>query len=262
MQGIVIATLIIGLIGLLIGVSLVAAGKKFRVETDERVGEVRELLPGNNCGACGFAGCDAVAAAIVDGSAPVNACPVNSDANNQKIGGIMGVEAGAAVHKVAFVQCAGDCSHTSEKCNYIGITDCRSAALSGLAVWECEFGCMGFGSCVAACEFDAIHVVDGVAVVDPEKCRGCGLCAAACPKKLIEMVPADAKMAVKCSNHDRGPSVKKACTAGCIGCTLCTKQCENGAIAMDANVARIDYEKCTGCGKCAAKCPAKAIVNL
>lgn len=262
MQGIIIATLVVGVIGLLIGIALVETGKKFRVETDEREVRVRECLPGNNCGACGFAGCDAVAAAIVKGEALVNACPVNTEESVQKISEIMGVEAQKTVRRTAFVKCAGDCTHTAEKCNYIGIDDCRSAVLAGISVWECDYGCLGFGSCAKACSYDAIHVVNGVAVVDPEKCTGCGQCAAACPKKLIELIRTDKKVAVRCSNHDRGPEVKKVCSAGCIGCRLCTKQCEHEAILVDGNLAHIDYEKCAGCGKCAEKCPSQIITRV
>lgn len=262
MQGIVIATLVVGVIGLLIGIALVATGRKFYVEIDERETAVREYLPGNNCGACGYAGCDAVAAAIVKGEAPVNACPVSNSETIGAISSVMGVEAVEAVRKVAFVRCAGDCEHTSEKCNYVGIHDCRAAVLSGISVWECDYGCIGFGSCVSACTYDAIHVVNGVAVVDPEKCVGCGQCAAACPKKLIELVPANKKVAVRCSNHDRGPEVKKVCNAGCLGCKLCTKQCEQGAVTVDGNLAHIDYDKCVGCEKCAEKCPVQIITRL
>ncbi len=260
MQGIVIATLVVAVISLLIGMALVTAGKKFYVEVDERETAVREHLPGNNCGACGYAGCDAVAAAIASGEAQTNACPVCSDDAVQKISQIMGVEASLSVKMAAFVKCAGTCDHTSEKCNYVGIRDCRAAALSGIPVWECEYGCMGFGSCVNVCAFDAIHVVDGAAVVDTEKCAGCGRCVTECPKNLIELVPTNKKLAVKCSSHDRGPAVKKVCSAGCIGCMLCVKQCEHDAIKVENNLAHIDYEKCTGCGKCAEKCPAKIIM--
>lgn len=262
MQAIGIATLVVGAIGLLIGIMLVAAGKKFYVKTDEREALVRECLPGNNCGACGYAGCDAVAAAIVKKEALINACPVNTETNTKKIGEIMGVEAVAAIRRVAFVRCAGDCGSTSEKCNYVGIYDCRAAALADISVWECDYGCLGYGSCVRACEYDAIHVENGVAVVDPEKCKGCGLCAAACPKNLIELIRADKKVAVRCSNHDRGPEVKKVCSAGCLGCKLCTKQCEHGAIQVEGNLAHIEYDKCAGCGKCAEKCPSKIITHL
>lgn len=262
MQGIIIGTLVVGVIGLLIGIALVAAGKKFYVETDEREEAVRGCLPGNNCGACGQPGCDGAAAAIVKGEMEVNGCPICSDDAVQKIGAIMGVDAVQSVKKTAFVRCAGSCDQTSEKCNYVGINDCRAAVLAGISIWECDYGCIGFGSCVKACAFDAIHVENGVAVVDAEKCTGCGRCAEACPKHLIELIPKDKKVAVRCSSHDRGPEVKKHCAAGCIGCTLCTKQCEQGAVVVEGNLAHIDYDKCIGCEKCAEKCPAKIITRL
>ena len=259
MGAILIATLVVGIIGLVIGIALVFAGNKFYVEVDERETQVRECLPGNNCGACGYPGCDGVAAAIVKGDAPVNACPVNTSENNTKIAGIMGVEAAETVKKVAFVKCGGDCESTSNKCNYVGINDCRAAALAGLSIWECDYGCLGYGSCVTACKYNAIHVHNGVAVVDEDACMGCGACVKACPKGLVELIPAGQKAKVACSNPEKGADVKKVCKAGCIGCRICTKQCEAEAIAVEAALARVDYDKCTGCGKCAEKCPTKVI---
>ena len=259
--GILHAAILIGVIGILIGLLLGFAAIKLAVPVDEKEIEVREFLPGNNCGGCGYAGCDALAKAIAAGEAPVNACPVGGAAVAGKIGAVMGVDAGEAVRMVAFVKCNGTCDKAGLKANYYGISDCkRAAAIPGRGDKACSFGCMGFGSCVAACQFDAIHVVDGVAVVDKEKCVACGKCVAACPKHLIELVPYTAEHLVQCSSHDKGPAVKKVCEAGCIGCTLCTKQCESDAIHMDNNLAFIDYEKCTNCGKCAAKCPAKVIL--
>ena len=261
-MAILIATVVIAAIGLLIGYGLVEAGKKFHVDTDERVSQVRELLPGNNCGACGFAGCDAVAEAIVSGAADVNACPVNSAENQNKIGWIMGQTAEAPKKRTAFVHCTGDCSHTRLKFNYVGIEDCRAAVGAGLSPWSCDYGCIGLGSCAKVCQYGAISVQDGVAVVDSKKCIGCGMCAKACPKGLIEVMVDGNKFAVRCTNHDRGADVMKVCDAGCIGCTLCTKQCEVQAIAMDANLARINKELCVGCGKCAEKCPKKVITHI
>ena len=258
-MAIITATIAVAVIGLVIGAALVFAGKKFSVETDEREAAIREYLPGNNCGACGYPGCDGMAAAIVKGEAPVNACPVNTAENLEKIGGIMGVEVTAGVKKTAFVKCAGDCESTSNKCNYVGIHDCRAAVLAGISIWECDYGCLGYGSCVQACAFDAIHIHNGVAVVDADRCTGCGSCVKACPKNLIELIPSDKKVAVACSNQDKGAEVKKVCTAGCIGCRLCTKQCEEEAITVDGFLAHIDYEKCVGCQKCAEKCPSGII---
>ncbi len=255
------ATLVVGIIGLLIGIALVAAGQKFYVKVDPRESSVRECLPGNNCGACGYAGCDAVAAAIVKGEAPVNACPVASEDAIKAVGKVMGVEASAAQKKTAFVRCSGDCEKSPLKSNYVGIQDCRAAALADVSVRGCSSGCLGFGSCVNVCNYDAIHIKNGVAVVDASKCAGCGLCAQACPKNLIELVPVGKSRAVRCSSKERGPAVRKVCSAGCIGCSLCVKQCEYGAVQFKDNLASIDPEKCTGCNKCAEKCPAKVITT-
>ena len=256
---ILITTLVITIVGIIVGYGLVYTGKKFYVEVDERVTAVRECLPGNNCGACGFAGCDAMAAAIVSGQAPVNGCPVGGAPVGAKVAAIMGTTAEAVERKVAFVQCKGNCDVTHNQGNYVGIQDCRSAVLAGIPVTECSYGCLGFGSCVAACPHDAIHVINGVAVVNHTKCVGCGLCAKACPRGLIDLVPESKHVFVQCSNRDKGPLVKKACSAGCIGCGMCQRQCEHDAIHVTDNLARVTYENCVQCGKCAEKCPAKVI---
>ena len=249
----------ITVIGILVGAGLVYTSKKFHVDVDEREAAVRECLPGNNCGACGFAGCDAMAAAIAAGDAPVNGCPVGGAPVAEKIGRLMGVEAGATEKKAAFVRCSGTCEATGTLGNYVGIEDCRSAVMAGLNIGECGYGCLGLGSCVKVCPQDAIRVIDGVAVVDESKCVSCGLCVKACPKGLIQIKPVEKKVAVRCSSRDRGPQVKAVCSAGCIGCMACTKQCENDAIHVENNLASVDYEKCIQCGKCVEKCPVHVI---
>ena len=258
--GIIIAAAVVGILGILIGIFLGIASEKFKVEVDEKEILVRNELPGNNCGGCGYAGCDALAKAIAAGQAEVGACPVGGASTAEKIGAIMGVAGGTAEKKVAFVKCKGTCDKTKVQYNYYGVDDGKKVSVvPGAGEKACTYGCMGYGSCVKACAFDAIHVVDGVAVVDKEKCVACGKCVSSCPNHLIELVPYKAEHLVQCSSHDKGKDVKSVCESGCIGCTLCTKQCEFDAIHMEDNLAVIDYEKCTNCGKCAEKCPVKVI---
>ena len=180
----------VGVLGLILGVALGIVGKVFFVKIDEREAEVRGCLPGNNCGGCGYAGCDGLAAAIAKGEAPVNACPVAGGEAHAKIGEIMGQAVDASAKQVAFVKCSGTCDKTERKYNYYGINDCvKAVSVPGQGDKLCSYGCLGFGSCVTACQFDAIHVVDGVAVVDKEKCVACGKCVSTCPKVLIELIP-------------------------------------------------------------------------
>ena len=259
MDIILITTAVITVIGLIVGIGLVFTGKKFYVEVDPREAAVREVLPGNNCGACGYAGCDAMAAAIAKGEAPVSGCPVGGAPVAGQIGAIMGTDAGEIERKVAFVKCKGSCAYTQNQGSYIGIDDCASVVRSGLNITDCDYGCVGLGTCAKVCPEQAITIRDGVAMVDRRKCVGCGLGVKACPKGLIELVPAKNRVAVQCSNKDRGPQVKKVCSAGCIGCMLCTRQCESGAITVTNNLAHVNYEACTQCGKCVEKCPAKVI---
>jgi RnfABCDGE-type electron transport complex B subunit len=260
LQNVGIATAVVGATGLFIGLFLGFAAKKFEVKVDEKEANVRELLPGNNCGGCGFPGCDGLAKAIALGEAPVNACPVANQAIYEKIAEVMGTEAAETEKTVAFVKCVGTCDKTEVKYEYFGAQDCKKAALvPGKGNKKCSYGCMGFGSCVKVCKFDAIHIVNGIAVVDKEKCSGCSKCTAECPNNIIEMVPSKARTLVACSSYDKGKDVKAACSAGCIGCKMCVKACEFDAISVENNLAYIDYSKCTNCGKCAAVCPVKVI---
>ena len=261
MTGIIIAALVVGGTGLFIGLFLGFAGTKFAVEVDEREEAITGVLPGNNCGGCGYAGCSGLAAAIVKGEAEISGCPVGGAPVAAKIGEIMGLEAGESVRKTAFVKCAGTCDKAKQDYEYHGINDCIMVnMMQNGGPKSCNYGCLGEGTCVAACPFDAIHIVDGVAVVDKEACKACGKCVAVCPKHLIELVPYDQKHLVQCSSQDKGKDVMKACSVGCIGCRMCVKVCEAGAVTVENNIAHIDPEKCTNCGACAAKCPKKIIL--
>lgn len=255
------AAAVVGGTALIIGILLGIAGKLLHVAVNEKETAVRELLPGNNCGGCGYPGCDGLAKAIAEGNAPANQCPVANAEIHAQIAKVCGAEVTETEKKAAFVMCSGTCDKTERKYNYYGIDDCRKAAsVPGHTEKVCAYGCMGYGSCVKECKFDAIHVVNGVAAVDQEKCVACGKCVAACPNHLIELIPVKAGHRVACHSNDKGKDVRVACQAGCIGCMLCTKQCESGAITVENNLAHIDYSKCTNCGKCAEKCPQKVIL--
>lgn len=260
--GIIVAVATVGGVGLLIGVFLSFFGNYFKVETDPKEDAVMEALPGNNCGGCGYAGCSGLAAAIAKGEAPVNGCPVGGENVAKVISQIMGVEADASKRMVAFVKCSGTCDKTTIDYEYHGVEDCRMLSfVPNGGPKSCNDGCLGYGSCVKACPFDAIHVLDGVAVVDKEKCKACSKCIAVCPKHLIELIPYDAAYAVACNSKEKGPVVMKECKQGCIGCGICVKQCQYDAVSVSDNIAYIDQEKCTGCGACSEKCPKKVIMS-
>ncbi len=260
--GILTAALAVSVVGIFVGLFLGLAGIKFKVEVNETEEAVLNALPGNNCGGCGYAGCSGLAAAIAKGEAEVNACPVGGEAVGKVIAGIMGVEAGESTRMVAYVHCKGDCENANNDYEYTGVEDCRMIKfVPAGGPKTCSYGCVGFGSCVKECPFDAIHVENGIAVVDREACKACGKCVAVCPNHLIELIPYDATEVVACGSHDRGPVVLKACKKGCIGCGICQKMCPQGAVSVDNFLAKIDQEKCVGCGVCAEKCPKKAITD-
>ena len=190
--------------GIILGLFLGIAGEKFKVEVDPREEAILDVLPGNNCGGCGYAGCSGLAAAIAKGEAPVGQCPVGGDPVAAKVGAIMGVEAGAGVKKVAFVKCAGTCDKAKKDYEYTGVEDCTSMAfVPGGGPKSCNYGCLGYGSCVKACPFDSIHIENGIAKVNPETCKACGKCVEACPKNLIDLIPYEASHVVKCSSKDK-----------------------------------------------------------
>ncbi|ONI47437.1 ferredoxin [Candidatus Epulonipiscium fishelsonii] len=259
--GILIAALIIGGTGLFIGIFLGVAGKTFAVEVDEREEAIMGVLPGNNCGGCGYPGCGGLASAIVKGEAEPNGCPVGGSDVAAQVASIMGKEASAAARMTAFVKCAGTCEKAKEDYNYYGISDCTMMNFSqNNGSKSCNYGCFGLGTCMKACPFNAIQIVNGVAEVIKENCKSCSKCVTACPKHLIEIVPFEQTTFVVCNSQDKGKDVMSACSAGCIGCRMCTKTCETNAITVENNIAHINYDSCINCGACAEKCPKKCII--
>lgn len=254
-----IAAAVVGGMGLLIGVLLVTADKVLSVPTDELTEKIRDVLPGNNCGGCGYAGCDALAEAIAKGEADPTSCPVGGQAVAALVCELTGKKA-EFTRMSAYVRCAGTCEKSRHIYEYFGDEDCRRVTMvPGRGTKACSYGCLGFGSCVKSCDYDAIHIVEGVAVVDKEKCTACGKCVDACPQNLIEMVPYTAQYAVTCLSQERGKSVKDTCEAGCIGCGLCARSCPVDAVTIKNNIAHIDQTLCTNCGACMEKCPTKVI---
>jgi Na+-translocating ferredoxin:NAD+ oxidoreductase RNF subunit RnfB len=252
-----------GVLGLAFGALLAFASIKFFVKTDERVSMIREILPGANCGGCGYPGCDGYADGVVSEGVKMNLCAAGGPAVAQKIAEIMGAagEQEASVPLRAVLRCAGSSRSSSRNAAYDGVQDCRSAAvLPGGSPNACPFSCMGLGTCVKVCPFGAMSIIGGLASVDPRKCVGCGACVSACPKSVLTLAPNVRSAAwVACNSRWRGPEVKKVCAVGCIGCSLCARVCPEKAIAVEGNLAVIDSSKCTGCGMCAAKCPSKCI---
>lgn len=258
-QELLIPASIISGLGLMFGVGLAYASKKFEVKVDERISKVRELLPGANCGACGQTGCDGYAECVVEGKCPVNGCPVGGSDLARKLGELLGVDAGDIEARVARVMCAGTYDKCKTKFNYAGIEDCNAAAALYGGPSSCSYGCVGLGNCVRACPFGAIVIENGVARVLEHKCAACTKCVAACPKKIIEMVPKNNEYSVRCSSLDKGAVVRKNCDVGCIGCTKCVKACPKNAIAMNGSLAKINPKLCENCGECIKVCPTGSI---
>lgn len=253
------SVIVLGLMGLLFGAILAYASKKFAVEIDERVEAILEVLPGANCGGCGFPGCSGLASAIVEGKAAVNACPVGGVSCATKIGEIMGVSSEAGEKVVAKVICKGNCSVAKDKYIYEGMNDCKAASALNGGAKSCRYGCLGLGTCVSECKFDAIKIIDGVAIIDEDKCVMCGKCIDVCPKGIISKKPSKNEVVIECASKDFGKTVKDNCKVGCIGCGICAKSCPFEAIEMDGKLAKIDYDKCVQCMVCVEKCPTKAI---
>ena len=254
------AVLTLGATGFVAGIGLFYASKKFSVEKDPKVDEVVEILPQANCGGCGFPGCSAYADAVVAGKAQPTACPVGGMELAKNIGEILGLEIGATAKKVARVKCRGGKDNCPEKYEYYGPRDCHSIVMLSGGIKLCTFGCVGGGSCVKACNFNAMYMGDDkIPVIIEDKCTACGACVKACPRDLIVLTEMEKRFFVNCSSLDKGPEVKKSCQVGCIGCKLCQKNCPSDAITVENFLAVIDPEKCTNCGKCEEVCPTKAI---
>ena len=242
-----------------IGFLLAVASRVFSVKKDERIEKITELLPGANCGACGYSGCSDYAEAMVKNGAPADKCKVGDSENMKRIAEVLGKDVSVGRRMRAQVFCLGTTELASGKYIYKGLNDCLSVAKLGNGPKECSHGCIGLGTCVKACPFGAIKIDNGVASVEYEKCKACGVCSDVCPQGIIKLIPFDSDFWVGCSSLAGGKEVRSFCNIGCIGCGICVKNCPVGAITVEDNLARIDYDKCIGCGACEEKCPRKTI---
>lgn len=259
MYEIILPGIILGGFALVFSGGLLAASKKFYVYEDPRIDEVEALLPGANCGGCGLAGCRAFAENAVTNNSLDLPCPVSDSETMQAIAKVMGVESNESEKMVATLMCNGTHDHTKTVMEYAGIEDCWAAMLVTESTKSCAFSCLGLASCVRACAFDAMHIENGIVVIDDEKCTGCNMCIPACPKDLLHLRPQSSEVVVTCFNTDKGADARRACSVACIGCMKCTKACEHDAIHVNNFLAKIDYDKCTNCRDCVEVCPTNCI---
>lgn len=244
------------------GIILTVTSRLFAIKEDEKIEKIRDCLPGANCGACGYSGCNGYAKALADGTTDrTNACVPGGDTVAKEIAAILGVEAEDVVEKVAYVACNGTCDVAPHKYEYHGQMSCRTANMSYNGDKYCTFACLGYGDCANVCPQNAISVENGVAKVNPKLCIGCGICTRVCPNNIIHLIEDISRVAVLCSNHDKGAVTRKACTNGCIGCAKCARTCKNDAIHVEHDLAVINYDKCIGCGECASVCPVHCITE-
>ena len=265
MKTLIFTILTLCIIGVIAAIVLYIIAQKFKVEEDPRIDETEKMLPGANCGGCGFPGCRGLATALVE-SDDISAlyCSVGGNECMSKIADYLGKAAPKKEPQVATVRCGGTCEKRPRTNSYDGATSCAIASALYVGETGCAYGCLGYGDCVVACAFDAIHInpQTGLAEVDADKCTACGACVAACPKGVIELRkrwPKNRAIYVSCVSKDKGPVTMKACKAGCIGCRKCDKVCEFGAITIENNLAFIDSTKCRLCRKCVGECPTAAI---
>jgi RnfABCDGE-type electron transport complex B subunit len=265
---IICAVISLGVLGAAGAMILYVASMKFKVDEDPRIAQVQDVLPGANCGGCGYPGCGGFADACVKAESldGLN-CPVGGNETMSRIATVLGKEACANTPRIAVVKCNGTCEVRPRLNVYDGAENCTIAALLYGGETGCPYGCSGYGDCVRACMFDAIRINPStrIAEVDEDKCTSCGACVKVCPKKIIELRkkgPKSRRIYVSCANRDKGGIAKKACANACIGCSKCVKACAFEAITIARNLAYIDDTKCRLCRKCVTGCPTNAIHEL
>lgn len=252
---------LLGCIGLFFGIGLALAAHRFAVEVDPKIEAVLHSLAGAQCGGCGYPGCEGYAIAVVnDPEVPPNLCFPGKESVAAKVAEITGKKMAAMEDMIALVRCSRVEGRVSHKHEYIGFASCTAANLGFGGPSACQYACIGLGECAASCPFDAITMVDGFPVVDPDKCVSCGTCVKICPKKIIELMTLRARVYVPCSSKDLGKKVMEVCEVGCISCQMCVKKCPAEAVSYSDGLIKIDHKKCLdygpGCEEvCVEKCP-------
>ena len=256
------SALILGGVGLFFGFLIAMANKKFYVWEDPRIGEVEELLPSSNCGACGLPGCRAFAESLVTGIEQPSGCTVMGEEDMADVASLLGVDAGEANKRVARLLCAGGKNEAARNSDYAGLETCKAAASVAGGGKSCNWGCLGLADCEEACLLDAIFMNDDLLpVVIPELCTACNDCVVACPKDLFELMPIEQKLIVQCMNLLKGDAAEDLCSVACNTCNRCVADSEPGVIEMINNLAVINYEKNELTDpKAISRCPTKAIV--
>jgi len=261
MSVIITAIISVTVIGLICAVILNVASQLMYVKVDERVTQLIDIMPGANCGACGYPGCEGFAVALAAGEAQPNLCTPGGIELLKKISEILGIEAGSIEKKIAVVHCLGDNDKQQLKMEYKGIKSCEGAKQLYGGQCACAFGCLGYGDCQIVCPTNAICLENGLARIIKDLCTGCGLCVKACPNKLITIENASIQVVIACKNIEKGAVVGKKCKTGCIGCGKCARECCQKAIVMEDFLAKIDYSKCDGCAACVESCVKKCIIK-
>lgn len=259
MNAILVAAISVSGLGLICAVILVIFSKLMEVKVNPKIEEVREALPGANCGACGCAGCDEFSKAVVEDGAEPSRCTVGGESVATEVAKIMGITATVAAKKVAALMCQGSDDVTNKKLDYDGVTTCKGASMMHGGTGDCSYGCLGLGDCVNVCDFDAMYVENGIVRINEDKCTACGACVKVCPKTILTIIEKDKAAMVQCNNRDKGAVAKKQCKVACITCSKCVKACPENCIEIVDNVAVIDRSKCIMCGDCVVVCPSDCI---